>query len=119
MVPMTSPTSVSAMRVISSRPSDLERAGRKRWRCGSRRFRRRAAARRRPRDAEVHDDRVLTFEHHVGRLQITMDHAGLVSGLESCGNLPGEGYDLRDGKPAHAKDAREVLALDVRHRDVS
>ena len=51
-------------------------------------------ARGRARDAEVHDDRLLAFDHHVRWLQIAMHHAGFVRGLEPRRDLPCNRHDL-------------------------
>ena len=74
----------------------------------------------RPRDAEVHDERVVLGVHHdVGGLQIAMHDAGLVRGGEPRRDLPGDRQRAIDRQPALAlQDRREIRSLDVRHRDV-
>ena len=73
-----------------------------------------------PRDAEVHDHRLLVgVDHHVFGLQVTVDDSRLV-----CGNEPFR-YLLRDlecpryGQPTFlAQHVRQVASFDERHRQV-
>ena len=52
---------------------------------------RRACARHRTRDAEIHDDRVVVrVDHDVGWLEIAMDDAGLVRSLQAGDDLTRE-----------------------------
>ena len=76
---------------------------------GSWRARGRATASRcRSRDPEVHDDRVLVLDHHVRRLEVPMDDARIVRGLETGGDLPGDRQDLRyRAASSHAGPSRD------------
>ena len=47
-----------------------------------------------------------------------MDDAGVVRGLQTGGDLPGERHHSRDRQALVAQDGRQVRPLDVRHRDV-
>ena len=47
-----------------------------------------------------------------------MDDARFMCGLQACGDLPGERHDFRHRQALIAQNARQIGALDVRHRDV-
>ena len=74
----------------------------------------------RSRDAEVHDHGVaVLIDHDVGRLQVPVHDAGLVRGGEAGGHLSRDSQRARHREPALApEDRRQVVALDVGHRDV-
>ena len=73
----------------------------------------------RARDAEVHDQRMVTVDHDVGRLQIAMHDADFVRSLEPGGNLPGNDQRSRNSElSSFSQHRRQVPPLDVRHRDV-
>jgi hypothetical protein len=73
-----------------------------------------------PRNPEVHDDRVVVLrQHDVGGLEVAMNHAGLVRGLQPGGDLPRDRHHRGDRQGAGLlQGAGEVFAFDVRHRDV-
>ena len=79
-----------------------------------------ARARRRSRDAEVHDERaVFVIQHDVGGLEIAMDDAGLVCRGETGGNVPGDLEHSIEGQPPLLfQDGRQIRSVHVRHRDV-
>ena len=71
------------------------------------------------RDTEVHDEGVFTRDHHVGRLEITVDHAHLVGGAKAVGHLPCDRDGLGEGKASVlGQKPREVVSLDVGHGEV-
>ena len=69
---------------------------------------------------EIHDQReTVGADHDVRGLQIAVNDAGVVGGSKAAGDLPGDLQSPRNGQLAVApQDGREVVALDVRHRDV-
>ena len=68
------------------------------------------------RDAEVHDQRVATGEHHVVGLDVAMDHAERVRVRERVGHLAEDAHRLGDRKLADTIEPRaQRLAVDVRH----
>jgi hypothetical protein len=73
----------------------------------------------RRRDAEVGDpDVAVAVDHHVGRLQIAVQYAALVRGGRARAELPRQldGLVVRNA-PDAAEQRREVLAVDVLHRE--
>ena len=76
--------------------------------------------RRRAGDAEVHDDGFgILLDHHVGRFEVAMHDAGVVSGLEAGRHLTRDGHHRRHRQAAGLPQHRgEVVAFDERHRDV-
>ena len=71
------------------------------------------------RDPEVGDaDVAVAVDHHVGRLQIAVEHAALVRGGDAGAELAREldRLVLRDAADA-AEQRRQVLAVDVLHRE--
>ena len=82
----------------------------------SRRRRRRPAG---GRDAEVGDaDVAVAVDHHVGRLEIAVQHAALVRRGDAGAQLPREldRLVLRNASDA-AEQRRQILAVDVLHRE--
>ena len=74
----------------------------------------------RPGDAEVGEAHVpLAVDHHVRRLEVAVQHAPLVRGGEAGAQLPRhlDRLVLRQ-PPDAAQQRREVLAVDVLHREV-
>ena len=69
-------------------------------------------------DAEVGDaDVALAVDHHVGRLQVAMQHAAVVRGGDAGAELPRDLHRLVLRQPADpAQQRRQVLAVDVLHR---
>ena len=81
-------------------------------RAGANRFARRAS------EAEVGDsDLARAVEHHVGGLEVAMDHAALVRGGEARADLPRdlERSSFREAADA-AQERRQIFAVDVFHR---
>ena len=78
------------------------------------------AAGRRPRDAEVHQQRVLLgVDHDVGRLQIAVDDAGPVRGGEAGHDLPRQRQDARQRQlRLPLQQGRRVRPLHIRHREI-
>ena len=71
------------------------------------------------RDAEVGDaDVAVAVDHHVGRLQIAVEHAALVRRGDAGAQLPRDldRLVLRNASDA-AEQRREILAVDVLHRE--
>ncbi len=57
-------------------------------------------------------------EHHVGRLQISMQHAAVVRGCQPGAQLSCDLERLVGGQAADAPEQRrEILAVDVFHRE--
>ena len=71
------------------------------------------------RDAEVGDaDVAVAVDHHVGRLQIAMEHAALVRRGDAGAELPRELDRLVLRNPSDAaQQRRQILAVDVFHRE--
>ena len=71
------------------------------------------------REPEVGDPRAAAFvDHHVGRLEIAMQHAAVVRGGESRAQLPRELGGLRGRQPSDAsQQRRQVFAVHVLHRE--
>ena len=71
------------------------------------------------REAEVHDAHLpLTVDHHVGRLQITVQHAGRMRGREPRAQTPRDVDGLVGREPADpAQQRAEVFTVHVLHRD--
>jgi hypothetical protein len=68
------------------------------------------------RQAEVqHLHRPVVANLDVRGLQIAMDHARLVGGLQRAGDLVGDRQRVLDRQPAAGNPLREVLALDQLH----
>jgi len=69
---------------------------------------------------EVGDlDPSATVDHHVGRFEIAVQDALFVSGLNAGAELPRDLHRLVSGQTADAaQQRREILAVDVLHREV-
>ncbi len=89
------------------------------WRERPGRQRRARPRRRGSRNAKIHDDGVLAFDHDVGGLQIAMHDTRFVRRLQPGCDLPHDperlGHRQLAGIPQHR---RQIRALEVRHRDV-
>ena len=73
----------------------------------------------RSRDAEVHDDGVVAFDHDVGGLQVAMHHARLVRGDQARRELPHDAQRLGTGSlPSRCRTVARSAPSMVRHRDV-
>jgi hypothetical protein len=66
-----------------------------------------------------HLGRAVGGDHHVGGLQVTMDDAAIVGGLEGLGDLPRDGDRLVDRDRAAGQTRRQRLARDVFHDEIS
>ena len=71
------------------------------------------------REAEVGDPRATAFvDHHVGRLEIAVQHAAVVRRGQSRAHLTRELGGLRGRKPSNAsQQRRQIFAVHILHRD--
>ena len=71
-----------------------------------------------PRNAEIHQQCVLTRQQDIGRLHVAVHDAMGVSVLEGIGHLPGDPQCVLDSQLRLSHEpVPKALAFDVRHRE--